>query len=180
MRESQASEPTNATKDIGSKSFMVEVIEEYHRMIPRVLLPDWANNLRQTLEVCSIDSELHCQSGCSGTDFWLLCNEALLAYWSENFGVECTGIKSVLAAESDPKKREFLKTHNPPAVLVGDVEHFSMNKVWDYHLDAQSFLPMGMVTAGGISCTSRSKQNKNRSSNVGCVRNKTESTGIGF
>ena len=88
-------------------------------------------------------------------------------------------MESVLASEMKPAKREFLKLHNCPRVLTEDIAEFELHMVWNHVPPGRrEVLPFGAVIGSGFSCASATKQNKNRSKNLGCVRKGVEATGI--
>ncbi|CAK0877215.1 unnamed protein product [Prorocentrum cordatum] len=164
----------------GAVPFVRRAIAEWHSRIPTALLSEWAENMRESTAEIAVGQELLSQSGCSGTDAWVRWLQELLSHWSNTFGGAVTLVTQVVGAESAPAKRVFLREHACPQVLLQDVVEFKKNLVLNTMTGEYVTIPFGSVTGAGFSCASRSKMNRHRASNVGCVRGQVGSTGETF
>lgn len=162
------------------ESAMWRAIQSYHRKIPKQMLISWLGNLRSVISEWKLGSDISAGSGCSGTDIWILCLEALVSFWDGEFGMPETHVRHAFSAEADNVKQKFLRSQFDMPVLVSDVSQFKEARVWNMMANRAEVLPWTVFFGGGFSCKGNSKQNSNRKANKGCVQRGDTSSGVTF
>jgi hypothetical protein len=107
-------------------------------------------------------------SGFCGTGIDRKVMAELDSFFLEEFAVPIHNAV-VASAEINVRKQAFYIFEHSPSILAGDVNDFaqpSFNNV----VGGTAKLPRYSGFVGGFSCTSRSRQNNNSSSNVNCVQ----------
>ena len=87
-------------------------LELYHHCIPKDLLVKWVENLKTYVSHCCRDGCISTACGCSGTVVWRHCNDALLIYWEEEFGIVGVKYDHKLISEILPWKVEFARVQH--------------------------------------------------------------------
>lgn len=118
-------------------------------------------------------------TACSGSDLVQRWVDALMKLWSEHYEKELQ-YSWEFVCEIDVVKQKFLADQHRFVRLFTDVGHLAQTRAYDAKSSGASPVPYVDVFMAGFSCTSRSKLNRSRSSNIHCVQNSSGATGHTF
>jgi hypothetical protein len=147
-------------------SALWKAIEQYHHCIPKDLLVQWVDNMKSYVDHASRDGHIATACGCSGTVMWRHCNDALLDYWSEEFGIADVGYDHKFVSEILPWKANFARLQHGIPHCFPDLG--SLCDVFSYCSFDRSLAVIEWVQefGGGFSCTQLSKANNRRKEHI--------------
>jgi len=150
---------------------MVELVHEH--MSPTVEV-DYVSGMRNLESVSPIPR--WCLFTGSGIGSRML--EALSTVLKSRYGIDVV-FDDVLMAEKHEGKQIWIEDQFDPSFLCPDVKDLVQVSAKNITMEdaPQTLIPYGMVGDGGITCTSRSSCNRNRSLNKDCVQQGREATG---
>jgi hypothetical protein len=119
-------------------------------------------------------------SGFSGSEIQGVVVEALVDFWHYFYDLR-PHIVVTFVCELDDKKRAWLMRRLPEVPYVfKDMNELSGTMAYNCVTQRREIIPHVDVYIGGFPCSSVSKLNPARGSNVGCVAKEAGSTGKGF
>ena len=154
-----------------------QAIEAYHHCIPNDWLVKWVDNLKTYVSHCCRDGCITNACGCSGTVVWKHCNDALLAYWEEEFGLTDVEYDHKFISEILPWKAEFARIQHGIPHCFPDVKVLSSGSAQCSFTGKQVVIDWVQEFGGGFSCTQLSKANNRRTSHKNCIADETGTTG---
>jgi hypothetical protein len=150
--------------------------------IARAMLRKLSPNLRITLfdNLADFkglnDDRLTMGTGCSGTDVMFHAADVVCCCLKKEMGWVITPVHQ-FSAESSPFKREFIKTHWSPEVLLNDIALLKDEVGFDVLTGLQKAIPKALIAAVGFECDSVSGLNRHASLNRSCIAEKRDKTG---
>ena len=140
------------------KTSLWKAIEQYHHCIPKGFLAQWADNMKSYVDHASREGQIASAPGCSGTVMRRHCNDALLEYLSEEFGIADVCYDHKPVSEILPWKANFARLQHGMLHCfpdVGSLCYGSSYCSFDHNL---TLIELIQEFSGGFSCTQLSIQ----------------------